>query len=64
MENWPPDWTRQEIVKSWLPCRNLFTCEAHSDMLKQTLRLVEERRIGEAGKLLPEILALQDPPWM
>ena len=64
VENWPPDWTRQEIVRSWLPCRNLFTCEAHNDMLKQTLRLVEEHRIGEAGKLLPEILALQNPPWM
>ncbi len=64
VQNWPPDWNSHEIVKSWLSRRNLFTCEAHNDLMKQTLRLIEEYRIDEAKKLLPEVLALQSPPWM
>ena len=64
IEQWPPDWNDHELVRSWLPVRNLFTCEAHNDMVRQTLRLIEEHRLKEAGRLLPEILALQNPPWM
>ncbi len=64
VENWPPDWTRREVVKSWLPARNLFTCEAHNDLMKQTLRLIEEHRVDEAKQLQDEVLALQNPPWM
>ena len=64
VENWPPDWTRRDVVTSWLLARNLFTCEAHNDLMKQTLRLIEEHRVDEAKQLQDEVLALQNPPWM
>ena len=31
-----------------MPLRNLFTCEAHNDLLKTYMRLVEEGRVEEA----------------
>ncbi len=64
VETWPPDWSQRDMVKSWLPVRNLFTCEAHNDLVRTTLRLIEEYRIDEAAKLRDEVLALQRPSWM
>ena len=39
--------------------RNLFTCEAHCDMLKCLLRLAEEERVEQAAEGLAEIRELQ-----
>lgn len=63
-ETWPPDWSVRERVAGWLHIRNVFTCESHTALLRQTLRLIEEYRVEEAAKLLPEVLELQTPAWM
>ena len=39
--------------------RNLFTCEAHCELMNTYLRLIEERRVEDAAKLLPELEKLQ-----
>ena len=60
---WPPVWSEREVIKNMLPIRNLFTCESHNRLMKQTARLIEENRVAEAAALAPEVLALQDPEW-
>ncbi len=62
-ENYPPDWNNPEVIAHWIRARNLFTCESHSDLLKQTMRLVEEKRMDEAKKLHPEVTAPAEAPW-
>ncbi|MFA6715096.1 MAG: CapA family protein [Victivallaceae bacterium] len=39
--------------------RNHFTCEAHNEVKTNYLRMLEEKRVGEAEKLLPELQRLQ-----
>jgi len=54
----------RDVVKSWLAIRNLFTCEAHRDLLRKTLLLIEEFRLQDAEKHLPLIEDMQNPPWL
>ncbi len=63
-ENWENRLEEPEVVGQLLHLRNIFTCEAHNDMVKCYLRLIEEYRLEEAAKLLPEILSFADPEWM
>lgn len=42
-----------------LSVRNLFTCEAHNEVLNTYLRLMEENRIEEALRFYPKIEKLQ-----
>ena len=63
-ENWENRLEEPEVVEQILHLRNVFTCEAHCDMVKCYLRLIEEHRIREAAKLLPEIHAFAIPEWM
>ncbi len=61
---WPPEnWGDPALIRSFVPIRNLFTCESHNDLLRHTLRLIEENRMESAKALLPEVLALQSPEW-
>ena len=52
------------MVSRYLGFRNIFTCESHNDMVRCYLKLVEEHRLPEAGKLLPRIESLQNPEWV
>lgn len=63
-ENWENRLEEPEVVGQILHLRNVFTCEAHCDMVKCYLRLIEEHRIRDAAKLLPEIQAFAVPEWM
>ena len=46
-----------------LGLRNLFSCEAHNDIVRCFLCLQEENRIDEAAKLFPYMEKLQNPEW-
>lgn len=63
-ENWEDRLNEKEAVAQVLHLRNIFTCDAHYDMVKCYLRLIEEYRVEEAAKLLPEIKAFASPEWM
>ena len=63
LANWPIDMTDRAAVKEMLPVRNIFTCEAHNDMLKKYLRLVEEGRVSKAMEGWEAIEKLQSPDW-
>ena len=49
----------QTILRLAMRVRNLLTCEAHCDMLKCLLRLVEEERMEQAAEGMTEIKELQ-----
>ena len=60
----PRDWQRGAAdPRPFLPMRNLFTCEAHHDLVRTYLRLAVEGRLPEASHLQAGIAALQNPPF-
>ena len=63
----PPGWEEhpsdRAVAKAMLGLRNLFSCEAHNDMVRCFLCLQEENRIDEAAKLFPYMEKLQNPEW-
>lgn len=46
---------RPENLKKLMPLRNIFTCEAHNELLTTYLRLFEENRLEEALEFWPVI---------
>ena len=44
----PEDFAEPAPNRKLMPLRNLLTCEAHNDLLKTFMRLVEEGRVEEA----------------
>ena len=50
-----------EVRKQILPLRNLFTCEAHKEMMDTYLRLIETGRLAEAAKGADRLKQLQHP---
>ena len=44
-----------ETRKSYLPMRNLLTCESHNDLMKNTMRIAEEGREKEAEAYCSEL---------
>lgn len=63
----PPGWEEhpsdRAVAKAMLGLRNLFSCEAHNDIVRCFLCLQEENRIDEAAKLFPYMEKLQNPEW-
>lgn len=62
-QNWKAQLKDHEGVKSFLGFRNLFTCEAHNDLIRNTLLLAERGELDTASDLLPHIHALQNPAF-
>lgn len=60
---WPIELDSEEALQEFIVVRNLFTCESHHDMLRQTLRLIEEKRLEPAIKDWSLIEPLQQPEW-
>lgn len=48
----------KEEIAPFLPTRNIFTCESHNDLIKNTMRLIEEGRIEEVAPIYEEIKEL------
>lgn len=49
----------KEEIAPFLGVRNIFTCESHNDMIKHTMRLIEDGRIEELSGIWKEIKDLQ-----
>lgn len=47
-----------------MPLRNIFTCEAHNEVVKTYLRLVEEGRVESAAALMPRIRELMKADYL
>jgi len=63
LAKWPIELNSREAVRELLPVRNMFTCEAHNNMITTYLRLVEEGRVPQALEGWPKIEMLQSPAW-
>lgn len=50
--------------KANLGLRNLFTCQSHHDLLRNTLLLMERGQLKNAAELIPAIRAAQAPEWV
>ena len=50
-----------EVRKQILPLRNLFTCEAHKEMMDTYLRLIETGRLSAAAEKVALLKQLQHP---
>ena len=44
-----------ENRNSYLPVRNLFSCESHNDLLKNSLRIIEDNRCEEVSQIAAEL---------
>ena len=51
----------QEVRRQILPLRNLFTCEAHKEMMDTYLRLIETGRLAAAAEKAALLKQLQRP---
>ena len=51
----------QEVRRQILPLRNLFTCEAHKEMMDSYLRLIETGRLSAAAEKVALLKQLQHP---
>ena len=60
----PESFQTREGVKKNLGLRNMFTCHSHSDLLRNTLLLMERYQLEEARELIPLIDAAQFPEWV
>jgi len=47
-------------AKKVSPIKNIFSCEAHVELMKHTFRLVHEGRVEDAKKLVPYIEKMQN----
>ena len=48
----------KEEIAPFLGTRNIFTCESHNDMIKNTMRLIEEGRLEEVAPIYEEMKEL------
>ena len=60
----PESFQIREGVKKNLGLRNMFTCQSHNDLLRNTLLLMERYQLEEAKELIPVIDAAQFPEWV
>ena len=60
----PASLTDREEVKKNLGLRNLYTCQAHNDLIRNTLFLMERYALKEAEAEIPRIRAARDPEWL
>ncbi len=58
------DFGKEEILRLVVVARNLYTCESHNDLLRQTLLLMEENKIKERASHKDEILNIQELTWV
>lgn len=56
---WPINQRDPEEVSQLLVLRNHFTCEAHEEVKNNFLRMLEEFRVEEAEKFIPEMRKLR-----
>jgi poly-gamma-glutamate synthesis protein (capsule biosynthesis protein) len=56
---WPIGYRDPGTMKQFMALRNIFTCEAHNELVTNYLRIVEEDRVKEAEKYIPKIRKLQ-----
>lgn len=60
----PDTWSECIGNETWLRVKNIFCCESHHDLLRNTLLLLEQGKLEEAKESFPEISALQKPDWV
>lgn len=63
LAKWPILLDSPKAVHELLPVRNILSCESHHDIVRQTLRLIEEGRMEDASKDWPMFEPLQKPEW-
>lgn len=60
----PEDFKAKAPNPKLMPLRNIFTCEAHNELVKTYLRLVEEGRIESALEYQPKLQALTQADYL
>ena len=51
-------------IQGWMGVRNVLSCEAHHDLLRNCMYLVEQGRTEQAAEAVEEILRYQNPDWV
>ena len=51
-------------VRDILEHRNLFTCQSHQELLRNTLLLIERYQLDAAREMLPILQAAREPSWV
>ena len=59
----PESADQRENVKKLLALRNLLTCQSHHDLLRNSMKLVEDYKFSGAVEKVPLIKAAQTPEW-
>ena len=59
-----PDFDDRCAVKESLEQRNIFVCESHHELLKNTLLLMERYKLKSAGEKISRIKTAQNPAWL
>lgn len=63
--NWSlEDFDDPEKKKSLMPLRNIFTCEAHCELVGTWLKLFEQGRLEEAAKFMPYLQTLREATFI
>ncbi|OGV55943.1 MAG: hypothetical protein A2017_07695 [Lentisphaerae bacterium GWF2_44_16] len=55
---YPINWEDKTSIGAFMAMRNLHTCEAHNELLTNSLRLIEEHAVEDALKYLPRLNSL------
>lgn len=50
---YPPVWEDDEVIRRWTNAKNIFNCESHSDLLRNYLYIIHNKKIAEAEKYSP-----------
>ena len=54
IESGLPELTADNVA-SYLPARNVFTCESHNDLIKNSFRMIEENRLAQAEQYAEKV---------
>ncbi len=57
-EFYPTDWKSRDSIQQLMGMRNIFTCEAHCELITNTLRILEERRENKSSDYLKNLEVL------
>ena len=58
------DWDFSKIHNEMMVFRNLISCEAHCDILRNCMLIIEEKREKTAGEYSGEIEKMRFPAWL
>ena len=60
----PESWDDPEVIRGMMPCRNLFSCESHHDLMRNSMYLVEQKRVAAAAAGFEQLETYRELKWL